>query len=421
MYGLEEEMMKVLLITKMFPFGVEEAFIENEIEFLSESFSEVIIIACEVPEKESNRRKVPSNVRVVRINAYASKKQKIIDITHSFSLNTSWYKQETRNARGVKRKIFLRYFESKALRIFKMIENSRILDELVDDGFILYSYWLFTTARVGTLISERVRPYYMISRAHRYDLYEERNMLNYLPYREMLLSRYDMIFPCSMDGEKHLISKYPKYKSKITTSYLGTFDHGINPKEDGGVFQIVSCSRVEPVERVELLAESIRLLIQKHKVQWTHIGDGSKFKELQKYIDSNGLSEYVVLKGSMKNSDIMDLYKEKHFDVFVNVSSSEGLPVSIMEASSFGIPVIATDVGGTSEIVIDSENGILINETFSADELENQLEKMILYPDDLLEKRKKSREIWETLFQAETNYKKMYSMISGLTEGRDVK
>ena len=404
--------MKVLLITKMFPFGVEEAFIENEVEYLSSYFSQVIIIACEVPEGETNKRDVPSNVRVVRIDAYEGKKQKIYDITHSFSLSEAWYKQEKRTIRGVKRKLFLRYFESKAIRIFNKIKDSNIIGELEDDNFLLYSYWLFTTARIGALISNQVRPYYMISRAHRYDLYEERNALNYLPYRTKILSRYDKVFPCSMDGEKYLMNKYPDYSSKISTSYLGTFDHGLNPEENCGTFQIVSCSRVERVKRVELLAESIKLLAQKYKVLWTHIGDGSRFKELQKFIINNGLSEYVVLKGSMKNSDIMDLYKEKHFDVFVNVSSSEGLPVSIMEASSFGIPIVATDVGGTSEIVLNSINGTLINEKFSAEDLERELESLILTPDDLKEKRKKSREIWEKKFQAEANYRKMYCMVS---------
>ncbi|MFR4320263.1 MAG: glycosyltransferase [Blautia massiliensis (ex Durand et al. 2017)] len=45
----------------------------------------------------------------------------------------------------------------------------------------------------------------------------------------------------------------------------------------------------------------------------------------------------------------------------MNVSSSEGIPVSIMEATSFGIPGIATDAGGTKEIIRDKENGVLLS------------------------------------------------------------
>ena len=48
----------------------------------------------------------------------------------------------------------------------------------------------------------------------------------------------------------------------------------------------------------------------------------------------------------------------------MNVSESEGIPVSIMEASSFGIPVIATNVGGVGEIVENGYNGLLLNKDF---------------------------------------------------------
>ena len=53
-------------------------------------------------------------------------------------------------------------------------------------------------------------------------------------------------------------------------------------------------------------------------------------------------------------------YKSLQPDLFINLSSSEGVPVSIMEAMSFGIPVIATSVGGNPEIV-NNNNGYLIS------------------------------------------------------------
>lgn len=56
----------------------------------------------------------------------------------------------------------------------------------------------------------------------------------------------------------------------------------------------------------------------------------------------------------------MFCYSEHPVDVFINLSTNEGVPVSIMEAISFDIPIVATDVGGTSEIVTD-ETGILVS------------------------------------------------------------
>ena len=43
-------------------------------------------------------------------------------------------------------------------------------------------------------------------------------------------------------------------------------------------------------------------------------------------------------KGNVSNTELMKQYQNKNYYVFVNVSSSEGIPVSIMEATSFGIP-----------------------------------------------------------------------------------
>lgn len=61
----------------------------------------------------------------------------------------------------------------------------------------------------------------------------------------------------------------------------------------------------------------------------------------------------------LSHDQVMNYYKEHHFDVFINMSTNEGVPVSIMEAASFGIPIIATNVGGTSEIVQPSVGMLL--------------------------------------------------------------
>lgn len=69
---------------------------------------------------------------------------------------------------------------------------------------------------------------------------------------------------------------------------------------------------------------------------------------------------YREVRGGFAERRAWGEYAAKHFDVFVNVSPSEGLPLSIMEACGCGIPVIATDVGGTHEIVSDGVNGFLL-------------------------------------------------------------
>ena len=405
--------MNLIFLTKYYPFGADEAFIENEISVMCRNFEKVCIIACEVPADETRKRELPENCVAVRINSGANaRKQKVQDSVHSISvLRSRDFVDEMNNTKGIPQKAFVRYFESKSQRIFERIKRSKTFRTFIKNDYVLYSYWFFVTARIGTMISRIAPPVYMFMRAHRYDLYEERNRLNFLPYREALIRKYDMVFPCSYDGEQYLQAKYPKYKDKIKASYLGTLDHGINPPAEDDVFKMVSCSRVEPVKRVKRIAEAMAELAGKYNIEWVHIGDGSEFDQLESYIRKNKITDQCILKGQMQNADVMELYRQSHFDLFINVSSSEGLPVSVMEAMSFGIPVIATDVGGTSEIV-NTETGALLQENFKREELVSAIREMIEQPELREKKRNASRARWESYFQAIDNYEGLYTIIA---------
>jgi len=82
------------------------------------------------------------------------------------------------------------------------------------------------------------------------------------------------------------------------------------------------------------------------------VGDGPYRSNLEKFSSNDKDILFLGLR-----DDIVDILSIT--DVLVNPSYSEGLPTSILEASSIGVPVIATDVGGTKEIFID-EMGFLI-------------------------------------------------------------
>ena len=233
--------MNLLLLTKSYPYGAQETFLENEIRTLSKYFVKIYIIACEVPKIEKTTRPIPDNV----VAYCLLRKSKIRDVV--FSLNNIVRKRtdfadELQNAHSLTSKLFLCYFEEKSQRIYKTILKNHLLNNL-KGAFVLYSYWLFTTARVGTLISEKMKPICAFSRAHGYDLYEERNKTKYLPYRRLFLKTFDYIFPCSEDGTAYLNLHYPDNTQNVITSYLGTSDHGIGTESSDGIFRIVSCSR----------------------------------------------------------------------------------------------------------------------------------------------------------------------------------
>jgi glycosyltransferase involved in cell wall biosynthesis len=86
------------------------------------------------------------------------------------------------------------------------------------------------------------------------------------------------------------------------------------------------------------------------------VGDGPGLGEVVTALRARGLSDRVELLGA--RGDVSDVLARS--DVFVLSSRSEGFPVSILEAMAAGLPVVATDVGGVAEAVVDGETGILV-------------------------------------------------------------
>lgn len=404
--------MNLLMLTKFYPFGTGEAFIENEIRVFSECYKNITIIACEVPKNVTAIREVPNNVTAYRIDAQNKLQDVLKGVTKNFLFRSTEFRNELKHCKGIKQILFLSYFEEKSNRVFNEIINKGLVDDTVNQSFDLYSYWLFMTARVGTLISGMYKPNKMFSRTHGYDLYAYRNSLRYLPYRRFFLDRYNYVFPCSEDGTNYLNRLYPEFKSKIKTSFLGTLDYGTGLSSDDGVFRIVSCSRVTSVKRVDSLASTLKKMDANFKnIEWHHIGDGEELSKIKSLCD--GFKNIkAIFHGNMSNSDVLKFYQRNPIDLFINVSSSEGLPVSIMEAISFGIPVVATDVGGTSEIVINGISGVLIPKLFTDDELIDEIIRFInMSKKEYQTLRDCARKLWEENFRAEVNYTSLCELL----------
>jgi len=120
-------------------------------------------------------------------------------------------------------------------------------------------------------------------------------------------------------------------------------------------------------------------------------------------LPSNVQAEFY---GTVPNTKVYDVLASQPFHVFVNISSTEGVPVSIMEAMSFHIPVIATDVGGTAELVDDGMNGILLPADFSDEELVDAIGKFYtMSQEQYMHYRENARRKFMNDYNATENYK----------------
>ena len=188
------------------------------------------------------------------------------------------------------------------------------------------------------------------------------------------------------------------------------------------VFRIVSCSFLVPVKRIDLLIKGLEILGKKNTdkiFEWTHIGDGPLRSELEKLAEKRLPKNlnYRFL-GYVPEGGVISYYKNNMIDVFINVSSSEGTPVSIMEAQSCGIPVIATDVGGNSEIV-DEFNGAIISKDPDPSEIAKKIIMFLTNTNQLKGKKVSSYHNWNTYYNSEKNHTEFIrDMINSTMNGK---
>ena len=401
-------MKKLCLFTNGFPYGDMEPYLETEIKYY-DSFESVSIFSLQLRKAEKKKKKnIPQRFNVVEVN-YASR---LVYFFNAFVVlfDLNLYKElkyliknkRLSFRRVVELFVFLSRSHYEARRIIKNTTREQLQDS------VFYSYRFEYQPYVAYLVKKHYRlnvP--IISRAHRYDLYENFRATGYIPLRETILELVEFVFPCSLEGKCYIESHASKFSEKIVTKYLGTEDYGVQTgKRDSRIIRIISCSTVRPVKRVELILDALRHFTG-HRIEWTHFGDGpllERIKEKAKELTDNVT---VSFPGNISNSLLLEHYKKEYYDMFLNVSTSEGLPVSIMEAMSFGIPCIATDVGGTREIVDNQKNGVLIDEDTTDTKLyEHILSIVNMNEEEYKLLRKSARDKWEQCFSAQTNYKR---------------
>lgn len=233
-----------------------------------------------------------------------------------------------------------------------------------------YSFWGREGAYALALLKKSARNLHAVSRFHGFDLYPERSVYGFLPFRSALHRNLDQLYFISGQGLAYDRTHMPGYDSKLRLALLGCLSTEARIAPDFSKLVIVSCSRAAPEKRLELLIDALSK-IDGIPISWHHIGGGAGLEALrEKSMELLSQKEAIsfTFHGPVKNSGIRPLYQSIGARLLINVSSSEGLPVTMMEAFSMGLPVMGTDVGGVREIVT-SGTGILLNANPSPDEI----------------------------------------------------
>jgi glycosyltransferase involved in cell wall biosynthesis len=385
-----------------------EPFLINELKEISYHFSRVVIIT-----KQKNIT-VTHNFETV-----SSKKTDYFFSCILYSITKLFSKEAFEELR-----------DRRKMRIkpnFKLMVQTWIITWMIEkrlqkylhkiwkgEKIILYSYWLNINAYFVAKVKKKYPDIIAISRAHGFEI---RDFQCYIPFRRIIDTYLDKIIFIS----EFTKSEYESIMRRISTKKgaerrvirLGVNNLAKLKKKDfiqKETLNIVSCSGIYKLKRLDLIIDSLQQISDSRKINWVHFGTGNDFERIFKYAVEKLKKSNIdfEFKGQLTNQDLLRFYETQEIDMFINTSDYEGIPVSIMEAMSFGIPCIGRDVGGNSEIIINQISGILLPKDSSPKLIASAIDGFFIQKANnykqYLQLRESTYRFWEKNFHAATNY-----------------
>ena len=408
----------LIIFTYKYPYDPPvEQFLDDEMKYLSQENVDILLVPISRDNSGLKYKTVETkeNISINAIKREAKSKETIYGVLFSIrnvgyiikDINLINRNVEKRFRRFARKETIKQYVQGGAL----FHEICRQIPANIFNGrnrIILYSYWLSPTLLAEVFFKKSLKTAYGMdviaySRAHGDgDLYHN-GLKKFRPCKELLKSEVDCFFAISENGTKYLKGLGVE---TVSEEYLKSND----------VPLIVSCSVVNDNKRVEKIAEILSQI--NIEIRWVHFGGGPNESRLQKYCEDKLKSNiHWELKGWTSHDEVLKYYKSNNPDLFINVSQVEGIPVSIMEALSFSIPCIATDVGASSEIVIDSENGYLVPKDFDCKKVATLITSYLELGDaKKAEMRRNSYNMYIEKYHAPSNYSAFTNRILQLGE-----
>lgn len=407
------------LLTSDFPFGNGEAsFIMPELPSLKEKFN-VTIISNSLSNVQTT---VLDDVRVIHFNRKVSFFLKVWDSICFWGCRSGYEELQCILQSGEKRLERLRdsiLFFEEARRLKRFIKRNKIIDDNVPS--IIYCYWYTYYCYTLTHWWGKKSNLKIVTRAHRYDLYDDGMASGRQPFKEQMNTRVDAIVFIAKHGQDYFLNRYGladnvKRYPLFRLGVIPTSSCNIVNKEKNE-FLLVSCSVIIPRKRVEMIVQALAQ-ISSINIHWIHFGDGPGFDKLKEKAHEllskrNNIS--YDFRGYTKSEDIMDFYANNYVDAFITTTRSEGCPVSVQEAMAYEIPVIGTAVADIPCMI--QGNGILLAKNLKISDICEAILTIALSSEKCIRNmRKQSYQIWKDHFDGKRNAEKFAEFLFELLE-----
>jgi colanic acid/amylovoran biosynthesis glycosyltransferase len=343
----------IIFLTDRYPYEGGEQFIESEIPHWGNYDIKLVImpLVC-----EGKVRRYPNNVTVDKclheqLTLYARLKGLINGVFSKYFINELFFLIRTKkinigNLFSALKTISLSF----ALSYILKKKNKTLMANSI------YSYWNNTQAYSSCILKDQGLVKNVFTRCHGYDLYEYRQSSNYSPFKRTFNNSFNKWFVICDSAKSYLQNTYNVDSNNIALARLGVdipskYSKYSNDKN----LHILSVSYCVEVKQIYKIINALQEYSNLHPdilLTWIHIGDGpllDQLKQLAKDVFNKNIKFSFL--GHLSNKEVKAYYENNVIDFFINTSASEGVPVSIMEAMSYGVPIIAPDVGGVSDLL----------------------------------------------------------------------
>ncbi len=349
---------KIDYITVKAPFGKKETFVIAEMLALKELGVDLLIIPRDRTNKLFHKRaqSLLNNTLIIPwFNFQIAKEflKYLVKTPISFFKIINHITLKTRSIRI-------------AIKNLTILPKSLFLSKIFRDESIvhIHAHWGSTTSTMAYVISKITKIPWSFT-LYRWDI-DEDNMV-----KEKVKSA---LFARTIDerGREEIISKIKDITliKKISVIHMGVDIPEINESPDNGpqIFTFLCPANLVLKKGHKYLFKACKILSDNGlKYKCLIAGSGPLEDELKNMIRYLKLNNYISFLGHLPNERLLGLYNSGRVNAVVLASivtedgEKEGIPVALMEAMSYGIPVISTNTGGISEL-ISNGNGILVDE-----------------------------------------------------------
>lgn len=179
------------------------------------------------------------------------------------------------------------------------------------------------------------------------------------PLLGMIGNESAAVFTPTRFNRSVLTGRYGIPERRIHLDVTGIDTDRFRPGDEREPGSVLTVARLHPIKGLRYLIEAYAILRVKNvPFRATIVGEGPERENLERSIRENNLGDHVRLAGEQTRDQILEELRKTA--IFALPSLSEGMPTSLMEAMSCGVPVVATSITGVPELVEEGRAGLLV-------------------------------------------------------------